>query len=63
MVSLSGLFFLGTRLRVTDVWKEHAPGWGDRLINRPAWVFEYEEPPQIPLARVEDCSNLSDEPE
>jgi hypothetical protein len=63
MVSLSGLFLLDSRLRLTDVRKEHAPGWGDRLIDRPAWVFEYEEPPQISLARVEDFSNLLDEPE
>jgi hypothetical protein len=63
MVSLSGLFLLDSRLRLTDVRKEHAPGWGDRSIDRPARGIEYEVPSQISLARVEDCSSLVDEPE
>jgi len=63
MVSLSGLFLLGSRLRVTDVHKERKPGWGDRSIGSPYLGIEYEEPLQISLARVEDCSSLVDEPE
>jgi DNA-directed RNA polymerase specialized sigma24 family protein len=57
MVSLSGLFLLDSRLRLTDVRKEHAPGWGDRSIDRPARVLNmkclHKSPlPESRIARV-----------
>jgi DNA-directed RNA polymerase specialized sigma24 family protein len=57
MVSLSRLFFLDSRLRVTDVRTEHAPGWGDRSIDRPTRVMNMKSLyksllPESRIARV-----------